>query len=259
MSLFVGFVGSVVLASAGGAHRSGTALRRFIAYSRTSDAQVSVNGPTPAQLQAFRHLPEVADFAILHAYGLIPRGRPNLKNAATIDGRLGTAVDRARVVAGRAADPNAPDEITIGEGLSAQQHLGLGDHLDAGSLTPAQFELANHGRNPGIPAGPRVRLRVVGIVRRPLDLGNLAASGGVVVETPAFDRTYKGRIAVFATILRVRTRRGAADVPRLAVAARELFGSRLTDVRDVSDDSHGGKDAINVLTLALWVFAGVAA
>ena len=119
--------------------------------------------------------------------------------------------------------------------------------------------LVNHGRNPGAPAGPRVRLRIVGIVRRPLDLGDLAASGGVVIETPAFDRAYKGRIAVFTTILRVRTRHGAADVPRVAVAAREVFGSRLSDVRDVSAESHGGKDAINVLTLALWVFAGVAA
>jgi hypothetical protein len=116
IALLVGFVGAVVLASAAGAHRSATALRRFIAYSRTSDAEMDLTDPTPAQLRAFRRVPEVADFAVLHAYALIPRGRPNLKNAATADGRLGTAVDRARVVAGRAANPDARDEITIGEG-----------------------------------------------------------------------------------------------------------------------------------------------
>ena len=37
----------------------------------------------------------------------------------------------------------------------------------------------------GPPAGPHVRLRIVGIGRRPLDLGNLGASGGVVIQTPA--------------------------------------------------------------------------
>jgi hypothetical protein len=248
-----------VLASAAGAHRSATALGRFVAYSRSSDAEIDLTDPTSAELRAFRRVPEVADIAVLHAYALIPRGRPNLKNAATVDGRLGTAVDRARVVAGRAANPDAPDEIAIGEGLAAQQHLGLGDHLDAASITPAQFVLVTHGKNPGTPAGPPVRLRIVGIVRRPLDLGDLAASGGVVIETPAFDRAYKGRIAVFTTVLRVRTRHGAAGVPRVAAAARRVFGPQFSSVQDASAESHGGKDAINVLTLALWVFAGVAA
>ena len=65
MALLVGFVGAVVLASAAGAHRSATALRRFVAYSRTSDAEVAVTDPTRAQLQAFRRVPEVADFAVL--------------------------------------------------------------------------------------------------------------------------------------------------------------------------------------------------
>src|SRR5207253_3968977 len=128
------------LASAAGAHRSATSLERFVAYSRSSDAEVDVNDPTPAQLRAFGDVPEVADFAVLHAYALIPSGRPNLKNAATVDGRLGTVVDRARLVSGRLANPSAPDEIMIGEGLAAQQHLGVGDHLDADSMTPAQVE-----------------------------------------------------------------------------------------------------------------------
>jgi hypothetical protein len=125
ITLLVGMVGAVVLASAAGAHRSASALQRFVAYSRSSDAEIDVNDPTPAQLQAFRDVPEVADFAVLHAYAVIARDRPNLKNAATIDGRLGTVVDRARLVAGRVANPNAPDEIMIGEGLAAQQHLGV--------------------------------------------------------------------------------------------------------------------------------------
>jgi len=168
-------------------------------------------------------------------------------------------VDRARVVAGRAADPDAADEIMIGEGLAAQARLGVGDHLDATSFTPAQITLTYQNKDPGPPAGPPIRLRIVGEYRRPLDLGDLAASGGVVVETPAFDRAYRGRIALFATVLRVRTRHGAADVPLVAAAARRVFGEHFSGIRDVRAEAHGGQDAINVLALALWVFAGVAA
>src|SRR5258708_11038623 len=139
MTMLVGVVGAVVLASAAGAHRSASSLQRFVAYSRSSDVEVDLNDPTAAQLRSFGRVPEVAEFAVLHAYGLIPRGRTNLKNAATIDGRLGTVVDRARLVAGRFANPNAPDEIIIAEGLAAQQHLRIRAHLERDSSTPAQL------------------------------------------------------------------------------------------------------------------------
>lgn len=257
--MLVGIIGGVILASAAGAHRSATALNRFITYSRSSSAEVDVTDPTAAQLRAFRRNPDVADMAVLHAYALTPHGAPNLKNAATIDGRLGTVLDRARLVAGREANLHAVDEVAIGQGLAQQLHLGIGDHIEADSITRAQLALANENKNPGPPAGPVVRLRVVGIVRRPLDLGDLAAAGGVVIETPAFDRAYRSRIAVFTTVVRVVTRDGAADVPAVAAAARRVFGPRLTGVRNVTAEAHGGEDAINVLTLALWIFAAVAA
>ena len=64
-----------------------------------------------------------ADVAVIHAYAISPDGRPNLAIGAPVDGPLGTLVDRPRLIAGRLANPNAPDEITIGEALSAQEHL----------------------------------------------------------------------------------------------------------------------------------------
>jgi len=68
ITLLVGTVGAVVLASAAGAHRSASSLQRFVAYSRSSDAEIDLTDPTAAQLQAFRDVPEVQDFAVLHAY-----------------------------------------------------------------------------------------------------------------------------------------------------------------------------------------------
>jgi ABC-type lipoprotein release transport system permease subunit len=260
LTLLVGIVGAIVLSTVAGARRSDAALGRFIAYSRASSLELNISEPTPAQLSAFARVPGVRDFAVLDGYALAPVDRPNLAIAAAVDEKLGTVVDRARLVAGRRADPAVADEITIGEGLAAQAHLGLGGHLDSASLTPAQLKSAIAGRDPGPPAGPRLQFRIVGIVRRPLDLGDRAASGGVVVLTPAFDRAYINRIGRWSTILRVQTRNGAADVRSVTAAARQLWGrSPFFTVQDVSTESHGAAGAINVLTLALWIFAGVAA
>ena len=173
-------------------------------------------------------------------------------------------VDRARVIAGRAADPAAVDEITIGESLAAKLHLGVGGHLDAVSFSVAQVEasFANNTSNANPPSfgGPRLRLRIVGIVRRPLDLGNRGASGGVLVETPAFNRYYANRIGSYGSVFRVRTRHGAADVDRVVASARRIFSSALFfSVSPVAVENNGAQNAIDVLTAALWVFAGVAA
>jgi ABC-type lipoprotein release transport system permease subunit len=260
LTLLVGIVGAIVLATVAGARRSDAALGRFIGYSRASSLEINVRNPTPAQLSAFGRDPGVADFAVLHAYGLNPIGRPNLAVAAAVDEKLGTVVDRARLVAGRRANPAVADEITIGEGLAAQAHLGLGGHLDATSVTPPQLEAVIAGREPGPPAGPRLHLRIVGIVRRPLDLGDRAASGGVVVLTPAFDRAYDNRIGRWDTVLRVQTRHGAADVRSVTAAARRLWGrSQFFTLQDVTSESHGAAGAIDVITVALWIFAGLAA
>src|SRR5205823_4613858 len=183
--------------------------------------------------------------------------------ASAFDTRFGSAVDRARIVAGRAARPTAADEVTIGEALAAQLHLRVGDPLDGESYSPEQVAmlLSSGFSTQPVPAGPRFRLRIVGIVRRPLDLGDRGASGGVLVLTPAFTQQYESSIGTFSgTILRVRARHGAADVPRVAAAARRIFGqSPAFGVQDLAVDTQGAQNAIDVLTVALWVFAGVAA
>ena len=267
LTLLVGIIGAVVMAAAAGARRSDSALPRFIASSRSADAQVSVTAiggaSTPAKLRAFSRVPDVAAMAVLNAlFAVVPRA-PNLTaTAAAADTKFGTVVDRARIVAGRAADPAAADEVTIGEALAAQAHLGVGDRLDIQTYSRAQL---TSDAEPGPPAGPRVRLRIVGIVRRPLDLGDRGASGGVLVLTPAFNRAHFGRtgskqVGYFLNVLRIRTRHGAADIPAVVAAARRIFGrSSVSAASPAAVESGGAQNAIDVLTFALWAFAGVAA
>ena len=199
--------------------------------------------------------------ADLTAYGLVVPDAPYFQSiGAPTDGRFGDVVDRDRLVAGRSIDPAAPDEVTIGEGLAARLRLAVGEHLDVESYSPAQIhDILNHVPDVGQPAGPRIRLRVVGIVRRPLDLGEQMASGGLVVFSRAFDPHYGDRVGVFGDRIRLRTDHGAADVPEVVAASKRILGDSLFIAQGLAVDAQGASNAIDVLALALWIGAGVAA
>ena len=92
-------------------------------------------------------------------------------------------IDRPAIIEGRPADLDAVDELTIGEGLAQLLHLG-GRRPSALRLVSAPPTSSR--QTPRWPSGPHVTFRIVGIVRRPLDLGGRGAAGGVIVPTPAF-------------------------------------------------------------------------
>jgi hypothetical protein len=260
LSLLVGAIGALVLATAAGARRSDTALPRFNAYSRSSDVEISIGTPTASQLATFRRTPGIEAIALAHGFSLVADNNEGIALGVPVDNALGNLVDRARVIQGRNANPDAPDEATVGESLAAEMHLRVNSPLPVVSYTPAQITAALNNKDPGGPEGPPVTLRVVGIVRRPLDLGVRAAQGGIVLLTPAFTAKYEHRIGRWTDTVRVKTRAGAADVPRVVAAARKLWGTAPTfQVQPLGIETEGANKAIDVLTSALWIFALVGA
>lgn len=260
LTIMVGLVGAVVIATLAGARRSDTALSRFNAYSHSAEVEFSVGKSTAVQRSALRRAPGVVAVARLLGYGIFLPAAPNLTIATQVDDVMGSTVDRPRVIVGRRADPSAAEEVAISEILAVQLHLRLGSTLSPDTYTPKQKEIAFSGGRPGPPAGPKVHLRVVGLVRLPFDLGDRATSGGVVILTQAFDRKYRDRIALFAEGFRVRTRGTAVDVKNVVATATKLWeGDQLFDVSALAIDTEGARDAIDVLTRALWILAGVAA
>ncbi len=265
IALVVGLVGAVVFAAAAGARRSETALARFSSASRSGDLALQPAfgySVTSADLRALGRIPQVAAFAVVRFPALFPVGGPSDNHPAVpLDEKFGTVVDRSRLVAGRRANPRIPDEATIGEALAAQLHEGVGGHLDYMSYTPEQLRSLGSTATPPPPAGPRLRLRIVGIVRRPDDLGDISgATNNVVLLTPAFDDAYAKRVATFGALLEIRTRNGTADVAQVTASARAIFAkSGGLSVTTSLNDTHGAQSAINILTLALWILAGVGA
>src|SRR6476620_10767501 len=125
--LLVGLVGAVTLAALSGARRSSTSLRRFNDVSRSSNIQIQLKSYTPAQITALLRVPGVEGVGIVDLLFLGPAA-PALQHlliAAPVDRALGTEVDRPRLVAGRLANPNSLDEVNIGEGLAAMNHLRI--------------------------------------------------------------------------------------------------------------------------------------
>jgi hypothetical protein len=260
VALLVGIVGGFTMSAAAGARRTGSALRRFQTSSRAADIELD-GEPTAGQLHALTRVPGVAALATLRAYGLVLPAAPGFESIrAPLDAAFGTTVDRARLVEGRAANPAVVDEVTIGEGVADRLGLHVGSFIDAESYSPRQVMATLSGTaDVGSPAGPRTRLRVVGIVRRPLDLGDRAAAGGLLVLTPAFDRAYVRKIGIFGTGIRIRTTAGARDVPGVLTASRRIMGDSLFSAQSLTIETQGASNAIDVLSVALWIAAAVAA
>ncbi len=262
LTVLVGFVGGTVLALAAGARRTDSSLQRFERNSRAGDVEVDIGEATPAQVERFRHSPGVAAVAELYQLNFLDAQGKFPPTAAQIDDRFGRIVDRPRVIEGRKANLRNADELTVGEGLAAQLHLHVGDRTHFRTFSLAQTEAGIRGEDIGDPTGPIVRLRVVGIVRRPLDLGGRGAAGGVIVPTPAFLAANRDKIGSFSGgLLRVRTDRGAADIPRVAKEARRIFGSEQEafGFQNLSIEGEGARNAIDVTTSALFIAAAVAA
>jgi hypothetical protein len=262
VTLLVGLAGTVVLATVAGARRTDTSLDRFSAFSRPADLEMDVGEATAAQLREFRHAPGVAAAAQLQQMNLVLPNGEFLPVAAAVDGRFGTIVDRPRVLHGRLPRLSAPNELAIGETLADRLHVRVGDTVTFDSFSKAETDkaIATNG-DPGRPNGPVVHFRVVGVVRRPLDLGVRGGPGGVVVPTPAFFERHRDDIGSFSgVILRVRTEHGAADVRQVVQTARRIWSdSPNFEFTGLAIETEGARDAIDVLTVALWVFAGVAA
>jgi hypothetical protein len=260
IGLLAGLIGAVVLASAAGARRTASALERFDSFSRHSQLEVSAGFATPSELRRFERSRGVEAVGELYQLTLTLPDGTFLPLAAAVDRRFGTTVDRPLVVEGRLPRPSAPLELAIGETLAARLHLHAGSRARFPSYSPAQVDLARRtDLSPGPPAGPPIIFHIVGVVRRPLDLGVRGGPGGVIVPTPAFFRRYHDRIGSFGGyVLRVRAGPTSGDVKAAANAARRIFGHDPNfSVVPVNTETVGASDAIDVLTTALWIFGGI--
>jgi len=288
LAVLVGLAGGVVLAAVVGARRTEAALPRFLAHDRTADATVelflspSQQGPDPLgkELRGLIRLPEVAwagrmRVAIVSSPDpASPTGRRRDLGLLPMDAGGSQIFGRPILVAGRLPDERRADEAVIDEELAARRHLGVGSRWRVGAYTAAQLEQAA-GETSLPPAGPAVKLRIVGIVRHPFDLlpavtgqDNLYVNRGDLYLTPAYWQRYGPDLAGYGVGIGVVLDRGQADLARLTADVRRLLGPEAR-VRPVDPDEGvtgatlgtipGVRRAIRLEAGALLAFAALAA
>lgn len=280
LAVLVSMVGGVAMFGVAGYRRTSSALDRFLAFTRPVDAFVYGEDLDLAAVEA---LPQVVD-ADTGAYFLMapsgPSGEPDLDLGinpfSSGRGRLLTSTDRPLVVTGRLPDPTQAAEVVVNEELAEARGLGPGDSLVMWGYAADQFfQLLEGDAAFGKlqPGGPRLDLRVTGVVRHPRDVTPYASDDEVVYLskqnlflTPAFHQRYVDEIANFNQItgeaLGVRLAGGKADVVAFKEAVRGLPGGTSSEVdRDTSayQALEAGQRAIDLQALALLVFAALVA
>lgn len=218
VALLVGVVGGATIAAFAGARRTETAYDRFLRGTRAFDMLVP-NGTTPESINRqfdfdeIRRLPQVADatqLAYYFARGTTAAGRSisesDVSLLASLDGRFGTAFNRARVLHGRL--PTRDNEIAVS--LLAADRLGLraGQSVQLSIFGPEA--LATDAQP------PPVEIDVVGVVA--VQGGFPPTAGGfpaLALLGPGYERTHSDS----AEVLGVRLRGGAGAIPAFS---REL-------------------------------------
>jgi ABC-type lipoprotein release transport system permease subunit len=256
LGVLVGLLGAAVMAAAAGARRTESAYERFLADTRAPQVTVgsSFGSKQSLDLSAVARLPQVAEARELDYFGfyaMTPTGTTftAFGDAAGQGGPStywGRSFNRPRVLSGRLADRDRPDEIVVGQALAEKKGLTPGTDVRLQLFDPTNF-------HPGAKYG----MRVVGVVALP---GMLPAAPDFtqVLFTPAFYRQNARRYGMSPELLvRLHSEQDVAAFRRAVEAMPGGVGAVGQapgfDTRVVIEH------VTHLVSVTLWMFAGLAA
>jgi FtsX-like permease family protein len=231
--LLIALATATVLTATAGARRGHTAVDRL--YARTLPATVTVLPNQPGfDWNKVRALPQVAAvsrFAV--ADGGTVEGAPSAETAFPfLDASMGRTIERLVVLAGRMYDPRRADEVVVTPRFAATFHKHPGDRLTLDLLSVKQAS-TNYDDSSGRLTGPRVPVRITGVVRSPWIVDDPGISGGLLAS-PALWARYPANVfgtqhTVFINAL-IRLRGGAAAIPAFRAGLARVTGRDDIDV-----------------------------
>jgi len=265
VGVLVAITGAAAITALTGAQRTVTAYDRLRERAGDPDANV---GATRAQDVVRRavDLPDVVDHVFGHVWVSRYLDATDRTIYLSMTGYDRTSQDLAHplVVRGRMWDPSDPHEALVTEATAERGHLDVGSPLHLQTITPGQFERWNEV-DPIDPQGPKVALRVVGVIRDPFDAGN---TGAGLFVSPAF-RSYAvaagGPPVGLAAYVRLRDgKRGgdhfAAEVGRLVDRDGDAGAGGPGQVQvNLASERGDVTSASRVAALGMMAFGAVAA
>lgn len=227
LGVLVGITSGFALAALAGARRTATALPRLRTATAAADAVVfpSQVGAYHPDWRALAARPEVARVAVWDLLFGYVDGHPGLLFGSD-DGTFQGTVDRPVVVAGRMFDPRAADEIVVDE--HAARDMPLGSTFGFQAFAPGESDESG-----APPTGPRMTLRVVGVVREVAE--HLFVADGQAFVSPGVVSRYRDHMVLLENA-DVVLRHGSADIPALQRDMNGLVaqGSPVLDLHAVS-------------------------
>jgi ABC-type lipoprotein release transport system permease subunit len=227
----IALAGGAVLACVAGARRTASADDRFVAEAKMPDAAIDLEPieglSIEAQIEAISNLPQVAGWARVANYAVIPTATSEEYQIffAPLDDGLGVEVMKPRYIEGRA--PEAADEISMDENRAELIGLELGDTVPAVAFTPAEVETldANEGRMEDPPAGLPMELRLVGIERTPRSIASDLDIASITTASRAFAEKYGDEIGMVGELLFVDLEPGEGVDTQFAREVQDILGS----------------------------------
>jgi ABC-type lipoprotein release transport system permease subunit len=256
LAVLVAVVVAAVSGALAGAHRTATSIDRFRDWAHASDGgfQSYDDSQLPAlrrRLEASPLVERTAERRLVNAF-FDHRQITDIAIYSDPADEYGRIVDRVHVLHGRMPRRDEPDAIALNDLAARLLHLGPGAVLETRTWSPKDLQGLFAGNTetafPGF-HGPKVRLRVVGVVRT-LDglTANVQRTSPYGFAGPGFIAAHPG-IGVWPAAIYVRTHGGAADFRTLGAqfAKSGAFGTGYpatdeyqTAAQQAADDAASG-------------------
>lgn len=191
LALLVTLATATVLAAVAGAWRGQTAFDRLWARTLPATATVLPNQPG-FDWAKIRALPEVTALTLFPVpRGIAVSGLPGANvGFPPADSQFTRTIERPVVLQGRLFNRNRVDEVVVSAHFLTSYGKHVGDRLTLLLPTPAQINVQSTGGRPG---GPKLTVRIVGVIRTPFYLDNIGDKGGVI-PSPALFTHYRANI-----------------------------------------------------------------
>jgi hypothetical protein len=236
LALLVALATATVLTAAAGARRGQTAFDRL--WARTLPATLTVLPNQPAfDWSRIRALPEVSALTTFALAKFVVNGYPLAAQNTGFppgDSQVLRTIERPAVLQGRLLNPRQVDEVDVTPSFPAIYGKGVGDTLTI--QLPSARQGQDYDPASGLPPrGPKIRVRIVGVIRSPWFSDSPGAEGGVV-PSPALMAHYRANIMGvhgngFVNAL-VRLKGGTAAIPRFRADLARVTGRSDIDVWD---------------------------
>lgn len=218
LALLVALATAAVLTAVAGARRGDTAEQRL--RERTLPADLVVLPSDPAfRWDVVRAMPEVGGVAVFLDADFSVEGLPDAQGPVYFvptDDEAMRTVERPVVIDGRLADPARVDEAVVTPRFVESYGLGVGDAVTYRLHTPEGMDASLAEDADVRPAGPKVRARIVGVVRSLWFSDAPGYQGGLVPSAALFQRHRSNLVGSSGTVPAaglVRLEGGGAAVP----------------------------------------------